>query len=179
MYNCFVHLIRTIGSNSLLGYLLSDLLFTYSETQWNENLVRMCYTFQYLFKEKGPATDTSRFDKVAQVLGQDVNGNPIEKKSSYSPLYKRAADRITSCTNHIESIHNQINQLTKGSKGLPLRLGIICKYIIDRTKRINISVLDNMKNYITKLKKKVENSGSVQNRITQKCLNPRSKKFNF
>ena len=74
----------TIVSNSLLSYLLSDLLFTNSESQWNENLVRMCYTFLYLFKEKGPTTDTSRFNKVAQVLGQDVNGNPIEKKSSCS-----------------------------------------------------------------------------------------------
>ena len=43
MYNCFVHLIKTIGSNSLLGYLLSDLLLMYSETQWNENLVKLLY----------------------------------------------------------------------------------------------------------------------------------------
>ena len=59
----------------------------------------MCYTFQYLFKEKSP---NYRSDKVAQVLGQDVIGNPIEKKSSYFPLYKRAADRIPSCHNTVK-----------------------------------------------------------------------------
>lgn len=55
----------------------------------------------------------TRFDKVAQVLGQDAQGNPTEKKSSYSPIYLRAADRIPTCTNHIESLHMQINQLKK------------------------------------------------------------------
>ena len=177
MYNCFVHLIRTIGANSLLAYFLSDLLFTYSEKEWNNNLIRMCYTFQNLYKEKSLNADVTRFDKVAQVLGQDAEGNPIEKKLSYSPIYLRSADRIPTCTNHIESLHMQINQLTKGSKSLPLRFGIICKYILDRTKRINKSVIDNLKNYINTLKKKAANSASSQKHTVGKCNC--AKKFYF
>ena len=156
IFNCYVHLIRTIGSNSLLGYFLSDLLYTYSETQWDNNYIRMFYTFQSLFKERNPNSDTTRFDKVAQVLGQDPEGNAVETKDSYCPIYKRAEDHIPSCTNHIESLHMRINQLTKGSKGLPLRLAIICKYIIDRTQRVNTSIQDNLKGYLNNLKKKAE-----------------------
>ena len=111
MYNCFVHLIRTIGANSLLGFFISDLLYTYSEKQWNDNLKRMKYIFKYLFNEKSPTTDTTRFDKVAKVLGEDAFGNPTEQKLSYAPLFKRANDRIPTCTNHIESLHKQINTL--------------------------------------------------------------------
>ena len=106
-----------------------------------------------------------------------AQGNPVEKKLSYSPLYIRAFDRIPSCTNYIESLHKQINQITKESKSLPLRLGITCKYIIDRTKRVNNSVIENLKNYINKLKKKAERSGSIQNHSLYNCNC--AKKFDF
>lgn len=167
IYHCFVHLIRTVGANSLLGFFLSDLLYTFSKEQWDQNLVRMCYTFQNLFKEKSPTCDTTRFDKVSQVLGQDPEGNATEINKAYSPLYLRAENRIPSSTNHIESLHMHINQLTKGSKSLPLRLAIICKYIIDRTARVNQSVIDNLQNYINKLKSKATNT--KQKHSCSKC----------
>lgn len=59
-------------------------------------------------------SDTSRFDKVAIVLGKYVEGSLVETDSSYSPLYKRAVDRILTCTNHAEFFH--INQVIKGAK---------------------------------------------------------------
>ena len=161
IYNCFVHLIRTIGSNSLLGYFISDLLYTYSEEQWNSNYIRMFYTYQCLFNEKNAQADMSRFNKVSHILGQDAKGNPVEQKLSYCPLYKRAADRIPTCTNHIESIHMQLNNLTSGARSLTMRLAIICKYIIDRTNRVNHSIQENLKNYINNLKKK-----SGKNRVS-------------
>ena len=86
MYNCFVHLIRTIGASSLLAFFLSDLLYTYSESQWNDIFIRICYIFQYLYKEKSITADLTRFDKVAHVIGLDAQGNPTEKKLSYSPI---------------------------------------------------------------------------------------------
>ena len=62
-----------------------------------------------------------------------------------------------------------INQITKGSKGLPLRLAIICKYITDRTKRVNETIIENMKNYIGQLKRKVGNSNSFDKHSCIKC----------
>ena len=46
MYNCYVHLIRSIGANSLLGFLLVDMLYTFSEREWSENILRYFYTFK-------------------------------------------------------------------------------------------------------------------------------------
>lgn len=96
-----------------------------------------------------------------------------DEHKSFIKLPKKYNLEMYNCFVHLirikRALHNQINQLTKGSKGLPFRLEIICKYIIDRTKRINISVFDIMKNYITKLKKKVENSWSVQNHTFSRC----------
>lgn len=54
-------------------------------------------------------SDISRFDKVAKVLGKDVEGNLAETNSYYSPIYIRAVDRILTCTKHAESSHMHIN----------------------------------------------------------------------
>lgn len=69
----------------------------------------MFYTFQWLYSEKNPMSDISRFDKVAKVLGKDVEGNLAETNSYYSPIYIRAVDRILTCTKHAESSHMHIN----------------------------------------------------------------------
>lgn len=52
LFHCFVHLIRSIGSNSLLGFLLVDILYTYSEDEWNQNYLRFFNIFQYLYYSK-------------------------------------------------------------------------------------------------------------------------------
>ncbi|KAK8882255.1 hypothetical protein M9Y10_002086 [Tritrichomonas musculus] len=165
LYHCFVHLIRTIGANSLLGFFLSDLLYTYSEDEWKNNYERMCYLFENLYKERNTSSDTTRFDKVSQVLGKDVEGNKVQINESYSPIYKRIDNRIPTTTNNIESFHMHLNQLTKGSKGLTLRLAITCKYILDRTCNVNKSVIENIKNYLNRIRAKAQNSVSINNDI--------------
>ena len=130
IFNCYVHLIRTIGFNSLLGYFLSDLIYTYSETQCNNNYIRIIYIFHSLFKERKQNSDTTQFNKVAQVLGQDPEGNAVETKDLYCPIYKRAEDHLPSCTKYIDSLHMRIYQLTKRSKGLPLRFAYVSILLI-------------------------------------------------
>ena len=127
----------------------------------------MCYLFENLYKERYPSSDETRFDKVSQVLGRDVKGNKVQINKSYSPIYMRIDDKIPTTTNNIESFHMHLNKLTKGSKGLPLRLAITCKYIIDRTCNVNKSVIENLKNYLNRIRAKAENIVSINNDINK------------
>lgn len=71
-------MIRSVGASSLLGFLLSDILYQYS-------------------------LDITRFDKVSEILGKDPEGNKIKVNRSYAPIYERIADNIP--TNYIELSH--------------------------------------------------------------------------
>lgn len=157
IYNCYVHLIRSIGANSLLGFLLAEMLYTFSEDEWSNNLLRFFYTFKLLSQEKSEADDV-RFQKISQVLGINKDGEPVEVKKSYSPIYERINDNIPSTTNHIESFHSHLNEIVKhGRLSLQLRLAYILKFIKDRTLRTNASAHENLKSYFKDLRKKAKN----------------------
>lgn len=128
LFHCFVHLIRTIGSNSLLGFLLSDMLYTYSQEEWDHNYLKMFHIFYYLYNKKSQNCDKGRFDKVSKVLGQDIDGNPVPIDESYSQIYKRITYNVPTTTNHIEAFHMHMNEITKGSKTISLKLALICKH---------------------------------------------------
>lgn len=174
LYYCFVHLIRSIGANSLLGFLLSDLLYTFSEEDWSKNEDQNFYLFKYLYEAQGKKDDESRFAKVSEVLGRDVEGNKIPTNHSYSPLFLRYADNIPATTNHIEAFHRHLNEITKGAGGnLFLRLSYTCKYIIDRTQRVDKSSRSNLKKYLKNIRQKAEkatsNNKSLKNKFTKEA----------
>ena len=87
---------------------------------------------------------------------------------SYSPIFKRISDGVPCTTNHIEAFHRNLNQVAKGLTNIALRLGCICKYIIDRTIRSNKSSEVNLKLYLNRLKEKACNKTSPKYQI-QKC----------
>ena len=156
LFHCFVHLMRSIGSNSLLGYLFSDILYTYSKDEWNKNYLRFFHTFQYLFNLKSDTSDKNRFQKVSSIIGLDETGNPVPINVEYSPIYQRINNNVPTTTNHVENCHKQINIITRDLKNLHLRLAYICKYIVDRCERINESAEDNFWNYLNSLKEKAK-----------------------
>lgn len=161
IYNCLVHLIRSIGANSLLGLLMKDMVFTFSGHEWSHNQFRFYHTLRYLYESRNQNDDDNRFIKVCQVLGINLDGNEIETKKEYSPIYKRLDARIPTTTNHVESMHKQINTLFKGSRmSLHLRLAYIIKYIMDRTLRTNASAHSNLKAHFKNLKQIAKNAVS-------------------
>lgn len=168
IFHCIVHLIRSIGANSLLGFLLSDVLYQYTLNEWNENYERLYCTFKLLYDKRSDTADKSRFDKLSQIFGKDPEGNNVEINLSYSPIFKRISDNVPSTTNHIEAFHKNLNHVTKGLKNIALRLGCICKYIIDRTIRSNKSSEANLKLYLGRLKEKACNKIGPKYQI-QKC----------
>lgn len=152
MYNCYVHLIRSIGANSLLGFLLVDMLYTFSEDEWSKNILRFFYTFKLLYQEKKDPDDI-RFKKVSQVLGLDPDGEPVETNNAYAPIYLRIEENVPTTTNHIESFHKHLNEITKPARfSLTLKLAYIIQYIKERTLRVNLSAHENLKVYIKNLK---------------------------
>lgn len=166
MYNCMVHLIRSIGANSLLGLLLKDMLFTFSGEEWSNNLSRFYHTFNILYEFSDKKESDIRFIKVSQVLGLDSYGNEVQVKKEYSPLYKRLEYNVPSTTNHVESMHKQLNTIIKGKRlSLQLRLAITIKYIIDRTFRTDISAHLNLKSHLKNLQKNAEKAISKNKNI--------------
>lgn len=154
IYHCYVHLIRSVGANSLLGFLLSDILYQYSIEERKKNYERFFHTFKLLYEKRSDISDKTRFDKISEILGKDPEGNKIKISRSYAPIYERIADNIPTSTNHIESFHKHINEITKGLRTLTMRLAYICKYIIDRTLRSNNSSKENLKAYLKRIKDK-------------------------
>ncbi len=151
IFHCFVHIIRTIGSNSLLGFLVSDILYTFSEEEWNKNLLRFWHTLKYLSNLKEPY-DSTRFNKVSQILGLDMDGNPIPTNPAYSPIYLRIQKNVPTTTNHIEAFHKHLNSIIHDSRtNIYCRLAYTCKYICDRTLKVNKSAKDNLKTYLQKI----------------------------
>lgn len=161
IHNCFVHLIRSVGANSLLGYLLSEILYQYSYNEWQNNYERLYQEFKYLYEIKDEKSDKIRFEKVSKIFGRDPSGNSIEINPNYSQIFNRIIDNIPTTTNHIESLHCQINQITSGARSLSLKLAYICKYINDRTLRSNSSSENNLKSYLNLLNQKALNKISM------------------
>ena len=174
-YYCLVHLIRSIGANSLLGLLFSDILFTFSGFEWSKHFNRYYQTFQLLYNLQ-ENKDDARFEKVSKVLGVDVNGNYVEVKKEYSPYFKRSVYGIPTTTNHVESFHKQLNGIFKATRlSLPLRLAYIIKYIMDRTLRTNSSAHLNVKTHLNKFKdkayKEISKNPNLKSNYSQKvCL---------
>lgn len=174
-YNCFVHLIRSIGANSLLGFLLSDILYTFSGDEWSKNIFRYFHILKQLYEERNEK-DEYRFEKVSQVLGINLKGQSIPMKKEYSPLFIRKENIIPTTTNHIESFHKQLNGIINGSRlSLPLRFAYIIKYIIDRTIRCNLNAQENLKTHFNRIKniaKKavLQNPDSIINYSKEICF---------
>lgn len=146
-YNCFVHLIRSIGSNSLLGLLLSEILYTFSAEEWSNNFLKYYNIFKKLYEIR-TEKDEYRFDKVSQVLGINISGESIPIKKQYSPLFIRKENIVPTSTNHIESFHKQINTIVRAPKlSIHLKLAYIIKYINDRILRCNINARNNLKEH--------------------------------
>lgn len=110
-----------------------------------------------LSQEQSEADDV-RFQKTSQVLSFNKDGEPVEVKKSYSPIYERINDNTPSITNHIESFHSHLNEIAKhGRLSFQLRLAYILKLIKDRTLRTNASAHENLKSYFKDLRKKAKN----------------------
>lgn len=181
IYNCFTHLIRTIGANSPLAMLFREILYCSTEKEYEANLLRFNYIFMNLIqiaKEESQSLDKNnikRFLKVGKVLGIDLDGSAIETEVSYSPLFNRIAYGIPTTNNYSESFHSKINSIA-GDQRLTInnRLSLVANYIIRRLHNIEDSSIGNLEQYIRNLKKRAlnkvsKNESVIGNYTKEKC----------
>ncbi|KAK8882340.1 hypothetical protein M9Y10_044982 [Tritrichomonas musculus] len=133
------------------------MLFTFSGEEWSNNFLRFYHTFKLLYEARNKKEDDHRFIKVSQVLGLNIDGFEVPQKKEYSPIYKRLEDKVPTTTNHVESMHKQLNGIIKSTKlSIQLRLAYIIKYIIDRTLRIDITSRANLRTHFRNLQQKAQ-----------------------
>lgn len=124
-----------------------------------------------MYHEKGDLNDI-RFKKVSQVLGLNPNGEPVETNNSYSPIYLRIEENVPTTTNHIESFHKHLNEITEPARfSLTLKLAYIVQYISERTLRVNLSAVKNINDYIKNLKKLAKNEVAKDKNSKSKFMN--------
>lgn len=156
IHKCFSHLIKSIGANSALALLFRDILYSYSEAEYEKNYLKNCYIFKQLYEIEDERTrDDTRFLKVGSVLGIDPKGNPIEKPPEYSLLYERIIKKVPTTNNHCESFHARINSIAADMRySINNRLALVTDHIMNRLTHLDTSSVANLRNYLLNLKKR-------------------------
>ena len=188
IYNCFAHLIRSVGASSPLGWLLKDILFTASKEEYERKLDQFKYTLidtYNTFHCKDDSKDDKRYIKVGKILGVNVIGQPIEIEKSYTPLFERIERKTPTTTNFAESFHQKINSVA-GNQHLNIcsRLTLLANQILTRLTNIGQSSVSNLRFYINSLKKKANEkvsngTGSAQSYSKENCSCSRSKYYSM
>lgn len=160
IYKCIMHLIRSVGANSLLGFLFKDILYSYTDKEFDRNQLKYSFILKNLYAEDLAASKNKKFGdahyiKVGKSLGIDPHGNYIPAEESYSPLYRRISLNVPTTNNHCESYHSKINSIAGDQRyTINNRLSLLSKHIMNRLKQLDQSSLCNLRTYIRNLKKK-------------------------
>ncbi len=154
IYKCFTHLIRTVGSNSALGLLLRDILFSFTEDEFEKNRIKNACILKYLY-DNDPKKDEKRYLKIAKVLGIDWKGNNYPTDNSYSPLYIRIEKKVPTTNNYSEAYHAKINEIAGNFKiSVHNRLALLANHIMNRIQHVDQSSIANLQSYLRTIKKK-------------------------
>ena len=65
IYKCFAHLIRSVGSNSILGFLLRDMLFSFTETDFIKDQTKNAHILKYLY-DNNPKKKRSSIHEIGK-----------------------------------------------------------------------------------------------------------------
>ena len=128
-FYCFRHLIEKFGSKSTIGKLVATLLFQQNEVDflkcWNDNFEIID---DYFSKQS-----ENKHNKVNQ-FKELFNYSEIDHQPHFDEqsIWSRALMRVSTTSNHIESIHHQLNSRIKNSRAYIKRLIILISYIHER-----------------------------------------------
>ena len=118
-YLCYRHLIEKIGSRTYIAQIVRRLLFIPTIDKYEIELVQAIAEVNCLIKNNDINYKTAKqFTKIFS-LNLD-NNNMIQFYSSNHPngLWNRQLIGISTCSNHIESLHKALNTLTANSKNI-------------------------------------------------------------
>ena len=93
--HCYVHFIRQLGANSRLAFLATDILYTRSEHEWKDNVLRYQMIFKLLLHEEIKTIPfdgklLSKEEFIHEQPLQYILESPSNVKNRYLPLYEMA-----------------------------------------------------------------------------------------
>ena len=151
LFNCYRHLIQKFGSSSMCGKLVARLLFIPTKElfleYWNKNR-------QMIIEILNSSTVTNR-QKFTQLFQTTFDGTTLsDPLFDFQGIWTRAEFGVSTCSNHIESIHSKLNKRVLNIRKFDSRLREVLNYLIERRK----SALSrpNLRNAINAAKKKIK-----------------------
>ena len=139
LYKCFRHLIEKFGASSEIGKIIRQLLFSKSEdhfkTNWNDfkdQVLSICDEKHQTTKEK--------FEKL---FNCDLSNPDTQPSLGDQSLWMRAKDHVSTCSNHLESIHKQANAATRDCRAFRTKLKAVLEILTQR--RVNACQRPNLK----------------------------------
>lgn len=139
-YLCYRHLIEKIGSRTYIAQIVRRLLFIPTIDKYEIELVQAIAEVNCLIKNNDINYKTAKqFTKIFS-LNLD-NNNMIQFYSSNHPngLWNRQLIGISTCSNHIESLHKALNTLTASSKNIYKRTNIVISKLEDMINNFEVN----------------------------------------
>ena len=171
---CYRHFIECFGSRSFIGTIISNLLFTKSlEDYENELVLSLSSLNYYLTVQTIDQAHLTRFGQYTGFYFPKNNTGQYDLVQGENPLFSKLclwnrAD-VPTCTNHIESIHSKINSKIKGKHDFLSGLIHITEYII---KKYQNSRIKNGRNFRNELKRVSKISSNLVKLQTEICNCP-------
>lgn len=170
-YLCFRHFQENFGTNSILGILVNNLLFSYSLDEFEIELNYIVSIISnYLKRNNIEQSHLRRFADYTGVYFKKINDNTVEIERVNNNLFPKLSlwsrEGVPTCTNHIESLHSKVNSRVHGMHGLLPGMKAIFDSIINR---IEILPLKNGRNFHNQLKTIKEKALFNETYETEKC----------
>ena len=167
-YYCARHYINLFGANSYLQPIASDLLFSSGEEEFQTIVNSSKYGIALYANSVGYESVKPHLTRLSKLTGWLYNGTGWEQ---VPPVLKTHLVRFhrgfSTCSNHLESIHRQINRKITG-KGFISRLKVIYDYMLSKydqvVKNPNINSYRTIKRLISR-KEAMESSGIHYNSV--------------
>jgi hypothetical protein len=108
---CYRHLVETFGSSTIIGHIVRDVLYIPTLEIFQRELKQIRANVKALFRDK--LVSVEQFKSFKKFLGVSEDGADYEHG-----LWDRAPDGITTCSNHCESFHHNVNYHTRRNMNL-------------------------------------------------------------
>lgn len=129
LFHCYRHLIQKFGASSLIGNLVSKLLFIPDRTRFkaywahNHNIIKTIYL-------KASEKNQKQFDELFKT--HLVDGVFLEPQFQFQSIWNRAQYGVATCSNHIESCHSKLNKKVQNHRRFDIRLHDVLTFIKER-----------------------------------------------
>lgn len=128
LYKCFRHLIQKFGAASEIGEIVKILLFSSSEEIFKANYNEYKEDIKRICNDPKHSSTKSKFEDL---FNYSLNDEPTLGKQA---IWERTKKHISTCSNHIESIHKVANEATKNCRCFRTQLKTLLEILVERSK---------------------------------------------